>query len=85
MKWILVIMVLGTQPIQTQLEFENLALCLRTEEQIRTLYADEFANWVRWAKANPVEARYPASEAFMRNRTGLSNFGVCIPYKWKLE
>ena len=40
MKWMLVVLVGGVTPVQTDVLFEKLADCLAAEEQLRTAYAD---------------------------------------------
>ena len=40
MKWILVVLIGGVTPVQTDLQFDKLSDCLSAEEQLRNTYAD---------------------------------------------
>ena len=42
MKWILVVLIGGVTPIQTDLQFEKLSECLNAEEQLRNTYAEAY-------------------------------------------
>ena len=81
MEWMLVVMVFGTAPIETQLLFPTLQECLSAEEAVRAEYADAYNQWNTWARANPDESGLPESEAFQRHRTGILNTGTCVPYR----
>ncbi len=78
MKWLLVVMVFGTTPIETDLVYDTLDQCLKAEELMRGEYARVFEKWETWAKANPEASGYPDSRKFMESRIGLS-IGTCIP------
>jgi hypothetical protein len=38
MKWILVVLIGGVTPVQTDLQFDKLSDCLSAEEQLQTTY-----------------------------------------------
>ena len=44
---------------------------------MRAEYARSFNAWLEWAKQNPKESSYPASEEDMKKRLA---FGVCVPH-----
>jgi hypothetical protein len=79
MKWILVVLVGGMTPIQTDLKFDKLADCLDAEEQLRTTYAEAYAAWDK-AAAGSIERRrdYRRVREFQGRR--LANTGTCIPH-----
>lgn len=79
MKWILVVVILGTTPVKTDLVFDNLRECLMAEEDMREEYVNAFNEWLAWAQENPEESGYPSSQEFMMNRIGLRHLGTCIP------
>lgn len=80
MKWLLVVMIFGTTPVPTTMVFETITECLRAEDQMRASYLGAFNSWVAWARANPAQSGFPGSQAFAQRRTGLENFGQCIPH-----
>jgi hypothetical protein len=45
MKWILVVLVSGMTPVQTDLVFEKLSECRAAEEQLRKAYSDALESW----------------------------------------
>ncbi|QAU49267.1 hypothetical protein [Bradyrhizobium guangzhouense] len=80
MKWMLVVLVGGVSPVNTDLVFDKFSDCLSAEEQMRQHYADAFEAWDRTAatridrrsdyrKARDIEAKRP-----------LSNVGTCVPH-----
>ena len=77
MTWTLVVIVLGMTPVQTGLLYDNLDACYLSEETMRAEYARSFNAWLEWAKQNPKESSYPASEEDMKKRLV---FGVCVPH-----
>lgn len=81
MEWMLVVVVMGTEPVETGLTYATLKDCLVAEDQVRQEVADNFNEWLQWAAANPKVSGYPESEAFMRGRIGLNNRNTCIPYR----
>jgi hypothetical protein len=78
MKWMLVVMILGSSPVKTDLVFGSLDECLKAEDVMRGAYVDAYNAWQKWAKANPADSSYPNSEPFMQKR-GL-HWGTCIPH-----
>ena len=79
MKWILVVLIGGTTPIQTDLKFEKLSDCLNAEEQLRVTYSEAYEAWDKSA-ANNIERRrdYRKAREFQERR--LANTGTCIPH-----
>ncbi|HEY0912679.1 MAG TPA: hypothetical protein VGD75_20855 [Bradyrhizobium sp.] len=76
MKWILVVLIGGVTPVQTDLQFDKLSDCLSAEEQLRNTYADAYA-----ALAAPDFERrrdYRRAREFQERR--LANTGTCIPH-----
>ena len=49
MKWILVVLIGGVTPVQTDVQFDKLSDCLSAEEQLRNTYADAYEAWDRSA------------------------------------
>ena len=45
MKWMLVVLVGGVTPVQTDVLFEKLSDCLAAEEQLRKAYSDALMAW----------------------------------------
>jgi hypothetical protein len=45
MKWMLVVMIFGAQPVKTNLVFESLEKCLIAEELMRSEQAQRFNGW----------------------------------------
>ena len=45
MKWMLVVLVGGVTPVQTDVLFEKLSDCLAAEEQLGKAYADALEAW----------------------------------------
>ena len=45
MKWILVVLIGGVTPVQTDVQFDKLSDCLSAEEQLRNTYADAYDAW----------------------------------------
>jgi hypothetical protein len=81
MKWMLLVLVFGTTPIETGLIFDSLDDCLKAEQTMRDDYARAYDAWRTWAQANKAESDYPDSDMFMQKRTGLQTSGTCIPHK----
>jgi hypothetical protein len=79
MKWILVVLIGGVAPVQTDLQFDKLSDCLSAEEQLRTTYADAYEAWDRSAAVNIDRRRdYRRARDFQGRR--LANTGTCIPH-----
>jgi hypothetical protein len=71
MKWMLVVLVGGMTPVNTDLVFDKFADCLAAEEQMRKHYTDAFEAWDRWAAANMrilKGARPPGQTAAQQHR-----------------
>ena len=84
MKWMLVVMVLGTAPLKTEMLFDTIDQCFAAEEQMRAAYTEAYNRWSAWAGANPAESGWPNSRAFQEGRMGLRNAATCIPHKDRL-
>ena len=79
MKWILVVLIGGMTPVQTDLQFEKLSDCLSAEEQLRTTYAEAYEAWDKLAAMNIERRRdYRKAREFQERR--LANTGTCIPH-----
>jgi hypothetical protein len=79
MKWILVVLIGGVTPIQTDLQFDKLSDCLSAEEQLRKTYADAYEAWDKLAATNIERRRdYRKAREFQERR--LANTGTCIPH-----
>jgi hypothetical protein len=76
MKWMLVVMA-GAMPIETGLLFDDLDSYHRAEEAMRAEYARSFNDWLAWAKQNPKQSGYPASQESMSKRMAS---GICVPH-----
>jgi hypothetical protein len=80
MKWMLVVLVGGITPVNTDLVFDKFADCLAAEEQMRKHYADAFEAWDKWAAAN-IERRHDYAKARdLQAKRLLSNIGTCVPH-----
>jgi len=79
MKWILVVLIGGVTPVQTDLQFDKLSDCLSAEEQLRTTYAEAYEAWDKLAATNIERRRdYRKAREFQERR--LANTGTCIPH-----
>jgi hypothetical protein len=72
MKWALVMMAMGTTPIQTNLVYDDLQACYAAEEKIGAEYTNAFNQWI---KANGEESLIPP---FVKQRIMR---GVCVPHQ----
>ena len=79
MKWILVVLIGGVTPIQTDLKFEKLSDCLTAEEQLRTTYAEAYEAWEK-SEATNIERRREYRRAREVQERRLANTGTCIPH-----
>ena len=78
MKWILVVLIGGVTPVQTDVQFDKLSDCLSAEEQLRNTYADAYEAWNKSAAVNIERRRdYRKAREFQERR--LANTGTCIP------
>ena len=80
MKWMLVVLVGGITPVNTNLVFEKFADCLAAEEQMRRHYADAFEAWDRGAVVNVQRRREYARARDLQAKRLLSNVGTCVPH-----
>jgi hypothetical protein len=80
MKWMLLVLIFGTIPVKTELLFDSIEDCLKSEEQMRKEYARVYNDWHAWAEAHPKEANYPDSQKFMWRRDGMETTATCIPH-----
>lgn len=83
MKWMMIIVVMGTGPVKTELTYDSLQDCLNAEDKTRQEISDAYNRWQSWAAQNPEQSGYPSSETFMRMRLGMGNRATCIPYSNK--
>jgi hypothetical protein len=79
MKWILVVLIGGVTPVQTDVQFDKLSDCLSAEEQLRTTYADAYDAWDRSAAVN-IERRRDYRKARQFQERRFANTGTCIPH-----
>lgn len=77
MKWMLVVMVFNTTPVETGLMFNTLDDCYRAEDQMRAEYTKSYNNWVVWAHKHLSDADFQSGEKMQLHR--LAN-GVCVPH-----
>jgi hypothetical protein len=79
MKWILVVLIGGVTPVQTDLQFDKLSDCLSAEQQLRNTYADAYQAWDKLAATN-IERRRDYRKARELQERRLANTGTCIPH-----
>jgi hypothetical protein len=79
MKWMLVVLVGGITPVNTNLIFEKFSECLAAEEQMRKHYADAFEAWDREAAVRFERRREFARARDLQAKRLLSNIGTCVP------
>src|SRR6188508_630434 len=80
MKWMLVVLVGGITPVNTNLVFEKFSECLAAEEQMRKHYADAFEAWDRGAAVNFERRREYARARDLQAKRLLGNVGTCVPH-----
>ena len=80
MKWMLVVLVMGTAPVKTELVFDTLDDCLTAEEEMRRNYVRAFNAWEQWARNNPTQATHPDVRRDAMRRIGLENAATCMPH-----
>jgi hypothetical protein len=80
MKWMLVVLVGGVTPVNTNLVFDKFSECLAAEEQMRQHYLDAFEAWDRSAAANADRRRDYRRARDMQAKRLLGNVGTCIPH-----
>ena len=79
MKWMLVVLIGGVTPIQTDVIFDKLSDCLAAEEQLRKAYLDALEAWEKRA-AITFERRRDYSKARELQARRFDNSGTCIPH-----
>lgn len=77
MKWTLIVLALGTTPVETGLIYDDLDSCYRAEDAMRAEYARWFNAWSDWAMKNQEKAGLPESLEFMKKRVAT---GLCVPH-----
>jgi hypothetical protein len=80
MKWMLVVLVSGVTPVNTNLIFDKFSECLDAEVQMRQHYADAFEAWDRSAAVNTERRRDYRRSRETQARRLLGNVGTCIPH-----
>lgn len=80
MKWMLVVLVGGLTPVNTNLVFDKFADCLAAEEQMRKHYADAFDARDRSAALNIDRRRDYKRAREVQAKRLLSNVGTCEPH-----
>lgn len=81
MKWVLVVLVGGAAPVQTDLVFEKLTDCLAAEEQLQQAYEDAYLSWNRRFLAEDDRSerrRYRETRRYGSRK--VANTGTCIPH-----
>ena len=79
MKWMLVVVIGGVSPVQTDVIFDKLSDCLAAEEQLRKAYLDALEVWEKRA-AITFERRRDYSKARALQARRFDNSGTCIPH-----
>ena len=79
MKWMLVVLVGGVTPVQTDVLFEKLSDCLAAEEQLRKAYTDAIEAWDKRAVLT-FDRRRDYLRARQLQARRLDNSGTCIPH-----
>lgn len=80
MKWMLVVLVGGVAPVNTDLVFDKFSDCLAAESQMRQHYSDAFDVWDRAAAAR-IDRRSDYKRARdLEAKRLLSNVGTCVPH-----
>ncbi|MBW7970641.1 hypothetical protein [Bradyrhizobium sp. BR 10289] len=80
MKWMLVVLVGGVSPVNTDLVFDKFSDCLAAEEQMRQHYSDAFDAWDRMAAARIDRRRDYKKARDVEAKRLLSNVGTCVPH-----
>ena len=80
MKWMLVVLVGGVTPVNTNLIFDKFSECLDAEAQMRQHYAEAFEAWDRSTAANTERRRDYRRARDTQAKRLLGNVGTCIPH-----
>lgn len=70
MNWMLVVLALGTTPVQTNLIYDNLPACYAAEDRMAAEYVKSYNDWVARNKDRPVPD-------FITRRLAR---GICVPH-----
>jgi hypothetical protein len=81
MKWMIVIMIFGTQPVKTALMFDTLQECSGIVDVIRKQQADAYNAALAWAKKQDVVGDLKRFETDRTRVLGLANTPTCIPHR----
>lgn len=80
MRWTMIVMVFGTEPVETGLVYDTLSSCMVAQTEARRAYADHFNTLsAEWGPSMSEEERKRYVEYW--NSTLLSNRVTCIPTK----
>lgn len=82
MKWMIVMIVLGTQPVKTDLLFDTLRECRGVIDVIQKQVADEYNAALAWAKKQDASVIGDLNrwQAVQMRVLGLENTPTCIPH-----
>jgi hypothetical protein len=82
MKWMLVVMIFGTQPVKTEMLFDSLGQCSGAATAMRNQQAELYNLAIDWGKKQePKEiGGLKNYEADRRRALGLENVPTCIPH-----
>jgi hypothetical protein len=84
MKWVLVVLIGGAAPVQTDLVFEKLTDCLAAEEQLQQAYADAYTSWNRRFIVDDDRSERRRYRDYRRAKDSetrkFANTGTCIPH-----
>ena len=81
MKWMIVMIVLGTQPVKTDLLFEDVEACGIAANLIQEHQAEAFnAAMARKKQQNPNAAELARFQADRMRVLGMENTPTCIPH-----
>lgn len=82
MKWMIVMIVLGTQPVKTDLLFDTLRECSGVVDVIQQKIADEYNAAIAWGKKQPasVVGDFKNFQAVRMRVLGMENTPTCIPH-----
>jgi hypothetical protein len=84
MKWVLVVLIGGMSPIQTNVTFVKLSDCLAAADQLRQTYAEAFDAWNRRTQIAPDRFERPRRREYYRDRDPeakmFANTGTCVPH-----
>ena len=80
MNWMLVVMVLGTQPVNTGLVFDTLDRCLIAGDLMRSEQGSLFSSWQSATRKNGGFWQLWKEEGVMKRRLGMENEATCVPH-----